>query len=227
MSDEVKRPVLEVSISPHASLPKGFKNKEFEDEADFVLRLFLAFMPKEYPLDGSEKLSIHFGQCGDEGRYVRDGNVSSCFAEKFDFAAYKKAKDNEKLEQLLEGIASIIDRVAHAFRGDRRAIKEASKKVRNGEFQATVEEPELKLDSPEGVIIKLEVLRSVSRKGEDWELQIRGEKGKVISKEPIARDVAPGEGRKKFATSKWDGFNFVLMDLKGKSSYTYKTPPPA
>lgn len=222
MSSEVNQPQISVAISPHASLPKGFKSAEFEEQADFVLRLFMAYIPEVFPLDGSEELIVRLGSSGDEGRYKRHGKKSICYAETFAFPDWKSAKEQDRRELLLEALSNMIDRVAHAFRGDRRAIKDAAKKVRSSDFQATVEQEALQKDSPEGVPVKLEVLRTVVRKGEDWLLQVRGEKGKVLKKDSIAKEVSPEAGRKRFVTSRWEGTKFMLLDHKGKTSYSYQ-----
>lgn len=211
-------PEMCVTISPYASVPKGTKESVLVDTADFVLEVLFAYLPDEYPLDGATQTEIRLGDCGDEPRYERKGAKSIVYVDKFDFKGWKNTKVAEREEFLLEQLSGTIDRIAHAFRGDRRALKEAVKKVKNSNFSARIAEAQLSVDPPEASI-QVEVFREVSPKGEDWGVEILGPAGKVVKREWIKRGVDSDQARKLFQKSCFKKGEFHLLDAKGKATF--------
>lgn len=211
-------PELSVSISPYASVPKGTKEDVLVDTADFVLEVLFAYLPDTYPLDGATKTEIRLGDSGDDPRYERKGTKSVVYLDKFDFKEWKKIKVAEREEFLLEQLSSTIDRIAHAFRGDRRALKEAVKKVKNSNFSARIAEAELSVD-PEDAPLQVHVFREVSPKGEDWGVEVLGPAGKVVKRECIKQGVDPDKARKLFSKARFKKGEFALLDAKGKVAF--------
>jgi hypothetical protein len=218
-------PELSVTISPHASIPKGTKEDVLKDAADFVLEVLFAYLPDEYPLDGASQTEIRLGTSGDDPRYARKGNKSVVYVDKFDFKAWKKTKVADRQEFLLEQLSGTIDRIAHAFRGDRRALKEAVKKVKNSNFSARIAESGLSLDPPD-LAVQVEVFREVSPNGEDWGVEVLGPAGKVVKREWIKKGVDSEKARELFKKSRCKKGEFALLDSKGKATFTLSLTDP-
>lgn len=224
-SDETTIPELSISLSPHASLPKGMKKTTVVAEAEFILELLTATLPVDMPLDGSDELEIRLGDSGDDPRYESKRDRAVVYQTEFDFKAWKTADDEEKREALLEALAGIVDRVAHAFRNDRKPIKEAVKKIKRSKWEAQLAEPDLSAEVPEAVKgSRLEVLRKLTPEGEEWWVEVRSEAGRLLKKDKIADDVSAAEARKLYADSKWVGTEYRLLDKKGKLTYSLELP---
>lgn len=211
-------PDMNVTISPHVAIPKGTKEDVLTCDADFVLEVLFAYLPDEFPLDGCSETEIRLGSSGDDPRYERKGQKSVVYAEGFDFKEWKKVKVAERNDYLLEQLSGTIDRIAHAFRGDRRALKEAVKKVKNANFSARIPEAELSVDQPEAAV-HVEVFREVSPKGEDWGVEVLGPSGKVVKREWIQKGIDGEKARKLFQKSRFKKGEFCLLDAKGKATF--------
>lgn len=224
-NDDTTIPELSISLSPHEELPKGMKKAAVVEEAEFILELLTATLPDNLPLDGSDELEIRLGGSGDDPRYEAMKDHSVVYQPDFDFQAWKKADEEEKREAMLTALAGIVDRVAHAFRNDRKSIKEAVKKIKRSKWEAQLPEPDLSDAVPEEVKgSQLEVYRKLTPGGEEWWVEVRNKAGRLLKKDKIAHDVSSAEARKLYADSKWVGTEYRLLDKKGKLTYSLELP---
>lgn len=229
MSDS-NRPDVSICISPHAEVPKGVDQDKLREQAEFVLEILGAYLPEDYPLDGLPETEFRLGDSGKEPRYKRLKNRSVCYVEGFDFKAWKKAKADDRIELVLDAVSDMIDRLVQAFRGDRNALKKAVREVRRAGFEAEVEETKLSVD-PQGIPFEFKVLRHITRKGEDWgvEVQKRDSRGRKRSlhKEWIAKNVDSEKARTRYRKSRWKESQFALLNSSGKVTYEYALEDPA
>lgn len=218
-------PELSIVVSPHEELPKSVKAPALLEEARFILELLAAELPDDFPLDGSDELEIRLGDSGDDPRYEPGKERAVVYQTDFDFMAWKKASKADKREVLLDALAGIVDRVTHAFRGDRKPIKEAVKKIKRAKFEAQVAEPDLSAPVPEQAKgAELVVLRKLTPDGEEWWVEVRNKAGRLLKKDKITDDVSTTEARKLYADSKWVGTEYRLFDKNGKLTYSLELP---
>lgn len=217
---EPTTPDFTISISPEISPPKGVKEEDVKDRARFILDLLLAHIGDALPLDGSESIDLRLGDCGDEPRYKKGKKQSIAYMDSFDFKEFKKANAKAKEELLLDQLAGILDRIAHAFRGDRKIIQDAKKNVLKAGFEAKTEITDLGTPVPEAAQgARLAVVRHLTRKGEDWTIEVKGKAGRVLRREVVAKGVDTEDATEKFKSFKWQDCSYVLLNAKGKASY--------
>lgn len=134
MSDEPTTPEFRVTLSPHQRWPRKAVREELVTSANFILPTLLSHLAAPLPLDGSHRIEIRLGAEGDDPRYHKDGEEAVVYQPAFDVAAWQEADDEASDLLMLEAVGGIVDRLAHAFRGDRRGVKNALKQAARDGF---------------------------------------------------------------------------------------------
>lgn len=221
MSEANTTPRITVTLSPHQDIPKGLVEEDMVAAANFVMRSFLTYLPEDMTLDGSDELEIRLGTEGEDFRFIRKGKKAIAYQPRFDFQEYKKAGREGRETILLEALGAMVDRIAHAFRDDRRAVKKARKDAAKNGLEVSFPVERLCGDVPEEVPGKtIQVLRTLTRNGERWHVEVLGKKGRVLKKDKIAQGVDRTKARKRFQGFTWRDSEFVLVSQAGKDTYS-------
>lgn len=211
--------ILSLTTSPHAKLPRGVTAEKFEAATLHLKELFLANLPDGFVLDGNGTLELRFGDRGedDETRYLRGRTGSVCYVEGFDFSQWKTAGPAAQDAQVLEAMVSTVDRIAHAFRSDRNAVKAAAKKLQDSQFRGRVPEPDLSQTLEDGNEVR--VVRDLSRDGVLWDVEVTNGRSKVLHSESLGKASDDETMRKKYRKSRLKGSEYQLLNAEGRPSF--------
>lgn len=221
MSDAPMTPEFTVTLSPHQRWPKKATQAEMIDGANLVLPGLLSYLEAPLPLDGARRIEIRLGSAGDDPRYQRvDETQSIVYQPAFDLEAWKAATEEEQDAHMLEALGGIVDRLAHAFRGDRRGLKKARKQAAKKGFETRYRVARLCTEVPDEIRgQEIHVLRRLGRGGDDWVAELKGKKGSVLLKDEIASGLRLRKARQRFRKAAFEDGAFVIFGEKGNANY--------
>lgn len=188
----------------------------FHATGHHVRALVLHFLPPNYILDGSSKLSVIFGERPPrEQRYSQVLGVSIYYVDNFDIPLYMGRTRAEQQEIILVELTNAMLEVARATGVDVAPIETAAAAVRKNAFQCEIEISKLSRVSQDRRV-KIKVVRRLGpATGESWEAVISNSAGVVLGLEQIKE---PGclDRTGHFSKSQWhaDVFQIVSGRLK-------------
>jgi hypothetical protein len=217
--------MIAVEASAKASMPS---EPVFRWTVHHVKEIFLALLPQKFVLDGSSKVQITCGPCGDESQYQRVLGTTDYFREDFDFLQYYALKpaerDNMLLTVLQESLFDIASRVNECVEAQ-DVILAVARDVASHEFSLKLHSRRLsKVTSCRR--LRVNIYRNLNRQvGEVWSSEVIARDHNLIHEEWIGEMPHYLDLTDFYKSSTWKGNVFVVQNRFGKTVYELDVNP--
>lgn len=184
----------------------------FHPSGHHVRELMLHFLPKDYVLDGSSKLSVIFGEKPPSEELCSTIlGVTVYRIVGFDVEAYMKKTIEEQQEIILTHITNAMVAIATAVGGDTEIIYRATDAVRENNFATEIEVTKLSRSTKDKKF-RIQVFRCLGPAvGEIWEARICNRENVVVSVAPITKNPDHLNRVDHFSKSRWSGDTFQIV----------------
>ena len=169
------------------------------------------FIPRDYVLDGSSKISVIFGKRhgGKPQRYTMLG-VTVRHIEDFDIEHYMTLSVLEQQEIILSVLSSTMIEVARSSGADLDVIQRAADAVRECGFATEIEIKKLSRSSKDHKF-RIKIFRRLGPDvGEIWEARIYLSDGSLLATELISSKPDWLDRTDHFSKSQWSGDVFQI-----------------
>jgi len=196
-------------VSDHGMVAPGFL---FRHTTHHVVKMFEAFIARDFTLDGSSVVQLTLGERRDiDPAHIQVLGVTESYVEAFDFAAYYAMSSARREEWILELIEDRLLHIASMHGADPAPIRDAAAAVRRHGFMLEIERPKLARSLP-GRRGRVRVYRQLASScAERWLARLVDQTGHLVH-EVVLKAGGPVDLRGHFHHSEVVLDSFVLKD---------------